>query len=132
MQISECLFMAAELLHVDSGHQASPVLTIILSFLNIPHTLLVQPICFIKAASACILEGLHADVYHLYTKPLTLVKTNSCLLSHTLLAGPRKNCTIILLGTPRGSHNANEFVVIVLWSEFSSRSHQVCFFNFCC
>ena len=85
MQISECLFMAAELLHVDSGHQASPVFTIILSFWNIAHTLLVQPICFIKAASTCILEGLHTDVYYLYTKPFTLVKTNSCLLSHTLL-----------------------------------------------
>ena len=77
--------MAAELLHVDLGHQASPVFTIISSVLNIAHTLLVQPICFIKAASACILEGLHPDVYHLYTKPFTLVKTNSCLLSHTLL-----------------------------------------------
>ena len=66
--------MAAERLHVDSGHQASPVFTIILSFSNIAHT-----------ASAFILEGLHTDVYHLYTKPFTLVKTNSCLLSHTLL-----------------------------------------------
>ena len=77
--------MAAELLLVDSGHQASPVFTVILPFLNIAHTLLVQPICFIKAASACILEGLHTDVYHVYTNPFTWSKTNSCLLSHTLL-----------------------------------------------
>ena len=76
--------MVAELLHVDSGHQASPVFTIILSFLNIAYTLLVQ-LSFIKAASACILEGLHTDVYHLYTKPFTWSETNSCLLSHTLL-----------------------------------------------
>ena len=66
---------AAELLHVDSGHQASPVFTIILSFLNIAHTLLAQPICFINAAFACILEGLHTDVYHVCTKPFTLVKS---------------------------------------------------------
>ena len=72
-------------LHVDSGHQASPVFTIILSYLNIAHTLLVQPIGFIKASPACILEGLHTDVYHLYTIHLLLSKTNSGLLSHTLL-----------------------------------------------
>ena len=83
MQILECLFIAhneAELLHVDSGHQASPVFTIILSFLNIAHTLLVQPIYFIKAASACILEGLHTDMYHAYTKHLLLSKTDSRVL----------------------------------------------------
>ena len=82
--------MAAELLHVDSGHQASPVFTIILA-----HTLLVQLICFIKAASACILEGLHTDVYHLYTKSFTLVKTNSCLLSHTLLHSLHQTLSMI-------------------------------------
>ena len=86
----ECLFIAyliAELQIWLCRHQAGPVFTIILSFLNIAHTLLVQPICFMKAASACVLEGLHTDVYHLYTKHLLLSKTNSCLLAHTLLYG---------------------------------------------
>ena len=88
--------MAAELLHVDSGHQASPVFTIILSFSN---TLLVQPICFIKAASACILEGLHTDVYHLYTKPFTWSK-QTLVYSHILycitkaICVPLSPCTV--------------------------------------
>ena len=69
--------MAAELLHVDSGHQASPVFTVILSFLNTSHTLLVEPICFIKAVSAGRLEGLQTDVCHMYTEHLLLSKTNS-------------------------------------------------------
>ena len=64
--------MAAELLHVDPGHQASPVFTIILSFFNLSVTLLVQPISMIKAASACKVEGLQADVYYMYTEHLLL------------------------------------------------------------
>ena len=89
MQILECLFLecnAAEPWGAGFGHQASSLFTIILSFLNLSKTLLVQPISMIKVASACILEGLHTDAYHLYTKPFTMVKTNSCLLSHTLFS----------------------------------------------
>ena len=70
---------------VASGHQASPVFTIILSFWNLSDTLLVQPISMIKAASACKFEGLQADVYHVYTKYLLPSKTDSWILSHTLL-----------------------------------------------
>ena len=70
---------------MDSGQQASSIFTIILSFLNIAYTLLEQPIFLIKAASACILEGLHTDLYQLYTKHLLRSKKNSCLLSHILL-----------------------------------------------
>ena len=62
---------------MDLGQQASPVFTIILSFLNIAYTLLKQPIFVIKAAFACILEGLHTDLYQLYTEHLVRSKTNS-------------------------------------------------------
>ena len=63
---------------MDSGQQASPVFTIILSFLNIAYTLLEKLFLKkIKAASAYILEGLHTDVYQLYTKHLLWSKTNS-------------------------------------------------------
>ena len=61
---------------MDLGQQASPVFTIILSFLNMAYTLLEQPIFLIKAVSTCILEGLHTDVYKLYTKHLLWSKTN--------------------------------------------------------
>ena len=63
------------------GHQASPVFTIILSFLNLSVTLLVQRISMIKAASACKLEGLQTDVYHMYTEHLLLSKTDSWILA---------------------------------------------------
>ena len=52
------------------GHQASPVFAIILSILNISNTLLVQPISVIKVASVCKLEGLHIDMYRMYTEHL--------------------------------------------------------------
>ena len=67
MQVLECLFIAynaAEPWGSGFEHQASPVFTIILSFLNLSNTLLVQPISMIKAASACKLEGLQTDVGH--------------------------------------------------------------------
>ena len=66
--------MAAELLHVDLGHQASPVFTTIQSFLNISDTSLVQLISIIIAASACKFEGLQTDVYPLHTEHLLLSK----------------------------------------------------------
>ena len=95
----ECLFIAynaAEAWGSCFGHQASPVFTIILSFLIIAHILVVQPICFIKVASACILEGLHTDVYHVYTIPFTLVKNKllstltysiDCMMYVTMMVG---------------------------------------------
>ena len=80
MQILECLsiaYNAAELWGLASGHQAGPVFTIILLFLNISDTLRVQPISMIKAASASKLEGFHTAVYHMYTEHLPLSKTES-------------------------------------------------------
>ena len=72
MQILECLFIAynaAESWGSGFGHQASPVFTMILSFLNLSNTLLVQPISVKKkAASTCKLEGLQTDVGHMYTE----------------------------------------------------------------
>ena len=68
MQIMECLFIA----YIGFGHQASPVFPIILSLLNISNILLVQPISMKKAASACKLDGLQTDVYHMYTQHLLL------------------------------------------------------------
>ena len=80
MQILECLFTAynaAELWGLASGHQASPIFTIILSFLNSSNTLLVQPISMIKVASACKFEGLQTDVYHMCIEHLFLSKADS-------------------------------------------------------
>ena len=68
---------AAESWGLVLGHQASPVFTIILSFLNISDTLLVQLISMKKAASACKLEGLQTDVHDVYTEHLLLSKTDS-------------------------------------------------------
>ena len=68
------------------GQQASPVFTIILSFLNLSNTLLVQPISMIKAASACKLEGLHIDVYHMYTDHF-LCQKQTLDYSHILYLG---------------------------------------------
>ena len=65
--------------------QASPVSTIILSYLNLSDTLLVQPITMIKAESACKFEELQTDVFHMYTEHLFLSKADSWILSHTLL-----------------------------------------------
>ena len=59
---------------MDSGQQASPVFTIILSFLNMAYTLLEQPNLLIKAASACILEGLHTECVSIVYKTFTSVK----------------------------------------------------------
>ena len=67
MQILECLFIAyntAEPWGSGFGHQASTVFTIILSFLNLSNTLLVQPS---TAASACKPEGLQIDMGQTYT-----------------------------------------------------------------
>ena len=58
----------AELWGMGSGHQASPVFTIILSFLNISTTLLEQLISMKKAAPAWKLEWLQTDVCHMYTE----------------------------------------------------------------
>ena len=80
MQILECLFIvynAAERWGLVSEQQASPVFTVILSFLNLSYTLLVQPTSMNEAASACTLEGLQTDMYHVYTKHLRLSKTDS-------------------------------------------------------
>ena len=86
MQILECLFIAyntAELLGLASGHQASPIFTIILSLLNISKTLQVQPISMLKVASACKLEGLHTDVFHVY-RTFNSVKKQTLEFSHIL------------------------------------------------
>ena len=75
MQILECLLLpynAAEPWRSGFGHQAGPVFTIILSFLNIAGTLLVQLISMMTTASACKLEGLQTDVHHMYTEHLLL------------------------------------------------------------
>ena len=56
MQILECLLLAynaAEPWGSGFGHQASPVFTIILSFLNLSNSLLVQLISMKKTASTC-------------------------------------------------------------------------------
>ena len=66
------------------GHQTSPVFTIIISFLNISNTSLVQPIFMKKAASACKFEGLKTDVYHMYTEHLLLSKTRLLNMLNTL------------------------------------------------
>ena len=79
MQILECLFIAyyaAELWGLALGTQANPVFTVILSFLNISDTLLIELISMIKAASACKLEGLRTDVYHMQTEHLLMSKTD--------------------------------------------------------
>ena len=70
-------YNAAEPWGSGFGHQASPVFTIILSFLNISNTLLVHPISMKKIASARKLVGLRADVCYMYTEHLLLSKTDS-------------------------------------------------------
>ena len=85
----ECLFIAynaAEPWGSGIGHLATLVFTIILSFLNVSDTLLVQLIFMIKAASACKLEGLQSYVYHMYAEHLLLSKADSWILLHTLLS----------------------------------------------
>ena len=80
MQIIKCLFIAynaAEPWGPGIGHQASPVFTIILSFLNISNILPVQSISMNKAASACTLDGLETDVYHMYSEHVLLSKIGS-------------------------------------------------------
>ena len=75
MQILVCLFTtynAAEPWGSGFGHQAIPVFTKILSFLNMSDTLLVHPISMIKAAPACKFEGLQTDVHHMYTEHILL------------------------------------------------------------
>ena len=59
------------------GHQASPVFTIILSFVNICYILPEQPISMKKAESASKLDGLQTDMYHMYAEHLRLSKTDS-------------------------------------------------------
>ena len=91
MQILECLFIAynaVEVWGLASGHQASPVFTIILIFLNISHTLLVQPIGdfyinFIECmgnmrfmTEKCPVFGLFAET-DMYTEHLLLSKTDT-------------------------------------------------------
>ena len=88
VQILECLFIAynaAEPWGSGFWHQASHVFTIILSFLNISNILLVHAVSIKKAASASKLAGLQTDVYHMYAEHLLLSKTDSWILSHTLL-----------------------------------------------
>ena len=69
------------------GHQASPVFTKILSFLNISHILLVQLSCMKKAVSACKLEGLQTDVCHAYTEHLLPIKNRILnTLAYSILA----------------------------------------------
>ena len=76
----ESLFIAynaAELWGSGFEHQTGPVSTIILSFLNISDTLLVQLISMLKAASTYKFEGLQTDVYYMYMENLFLSKADS-------------------------------------------------------
>ena len=65
VQILDCLFIAcnaAEPWGLVLGHQTTHVFTIILLYLNLTNTLVVEPISMKKAASVCKLEALQPDV----------------------------------------------------------------------